>query len=148
MHFIRLCAPILALVLAIGGLASPPARGEQSIVESVLKGCANELRTYCKAVSPGRGRIASCLYAYEDKLSLSCAVAVYNGIVDLQTTTAHLEYYAQECGSDLLQYCGDVVPGGGRLYQCLAKNKATLTDACRSGLPSAEEEMRKLDLTK
>lgn len=148
MHFIRHCAPMVALLLAVGSLASAPARGEQSIVEAVKQGCAKELQTYCKGVTPGRGRIASCLYAYEDKISLGCAVAVYNGIVDLQTATAHLEYYAQECGSDLLQYCGDVVPGGGRLYQCLAKNKATLTDACRSGLPAAEEEMRKLGLSK
>lgn len=135
-------------IAAISGFATVPALAQESIAAAVKQGCAKELQTYCKDVTAGEGRIASCLYAYEDKLSLGCAVAVYEGVVDLQTATAHLEYYANQCGSDLMQYCSDVVPGGGRLYQCLAKNKATLTDPCRAGLPNAEEQMRKLGLAK
>lgn len=147
MKRIRLYMPMLVVAAVIGSLATAPAHA-QSVVAAVKQSCAKELQTYCKDVTAGEGRVASCLYAYEDKLSLGCAVSVYEGIVDLQAATEHLEFYAHQCGSDLLQYCGDVVPGEGRLYQCLAKNKATLTDPCRNGLGAAEQHMRKLGLVK
>ena len=129
-------------------LSAVPASAQQSIVDAVKQGCAKELATYCKDVSAGEGRIASCLYAYEDKLSLGCAVAVYNGILDLEQANASLRVYAKQCSSDLLQYCSTVVPGGGRLYECLVKNKATLTQECSSAVKNAEPEMRRLGIVK
>jgi Golgi apparatus protein 1 len=138
---------MLALVAITGAIPIAPARA-QSVVRQVAQSCAKELQTYCKDVTAGNGRIASCLYAYEDKLTLGCAVAVYQGILDLETATARLEMYAHECDSDLLQYCSDVVPGQGNLYQCLAKNKAKLTEGCAAGVERAEPELRKLGIVK
>ncbi len=94
----------------------------------------------------GEGRVASCLYAYEDKLSLSCAAAVYRGMVDLEKADVALRIYSKQCSSDLLQYCSAEVPGGGRLFTCLKKNKATLTRDCARALKEGEPHMRKLGL--
>lgn len=138
-----LAGSIIALVLA-----AAPASAQQSIVDAVKQGCAKELQTYCKDVTAGEGRIASCLYAYEDKLSLGCAVAVYNGILDLEEANESLRVYAKQCSSDLLQYCSTAVPGGGRLYGCLVKNKATLTQECSGAVKKAEPQMRKLGIVK
>ena len=129
-------------------LAVIPASAQQSIVDAVKQGCAQELQTYCKDVTAGEGRIASCLYAYEDKLSLGCAQAVYNGILDLEKANVSLRVYAKQCSSDLMQYCSTVVPGGGRLYDCLKKNKATLTGECSGAIKKAEPQMRKLGIVK
>lgn len=44
-----------------------------------------------------------------------------------------------ECWSDYAQYCGEMRRGGGKIYDCLEKNKATLTDPCRAALPSLKK---------
>lgn len=146
LQFLRLATIATSLVGLM--LSAVPVLAQQSIADAVKQGCAKELQTYCKGVTAGDGRIASCLYAYEDKLSLQCAVAVYKGVMDLQVATANLEIYARQCSSDLLQYCSAVVPGGGRLYECLTKNKATLTGECSATVKKAEPEMRRLVLVK
>ena len=138
-----ICGSLLSLALSASPLAA-----QQSIVDAVKQGCAKELQSYCKDVTAGEGRIASCLYAYEDKLSLGCAVAVYNGVLDLEDANAALRIYAKQCSSDLLQYCSTIPAGGGRLYACLMKNKATLTDQCRDAVKKGEPHMRKLGLVK
>lgn len=123
------------------------ALAQQSITAEVSAKCAKELQTYCKGVTLGEGRVAACLYAYEDKLSVQCAVSVYNGVEDFWAANANLQKYAKTCSSDLLQYCSDVPAGGGRLYACIKKNKATLTDACRAALTKAEPDMKRLGLS-
>jgi Golgi apparatus protein 1 len=143
----------LRLAMVAGSLigitfSAAPASAQQSIVDAVKQGCAKELQTYCKDVTAGEGRIASCLYAYEDKLSLGCAVAVYNGVLDLERANVSLRIYAKQCSSDLMQYCSTVEPGGGRLYGCIMKNKATLTKECSGAVKKAEPTMRKLGLVK
>lgn len=34
------------------------------------------------------------------------------------------------CGGDIARLCADVLPGGGRLAQCLTDNRAKLSPAC------------------
>lgn len=138
---------ILLSALTIVVLSASCASAQQSIVEEVNTKCANELKTYCKGVTLGEGRVAACLYAYEDKLSAQCAVAVYRGVDDFFAANANLRVYTKQCSSDLLQYCSKVPAGGGRLYDCIKKNKATLTDACRDALSKAEPDMKRLGLT-
>lgn len=135
------------LVLAVGFFAVEAATAQQSIVAEVNTKCATELKTYCNGVTLGEGRVAACLYAYEDKLTPQCAVAVYRGVDDFFTANANLRVYTRECSSDLLQYCSKVEPGGGRLYECIKKNKATLTDKCRAALTKAEPDMKRLGLS-
>jgi len=136
----------VGFAMACGLLSTDPVSAQQSIVEEVNSKCANELKTYCKGVTLGEGRIASCLYAYEDKLSTQCVVAVYRGVDDFFAANANLQVYAKVCSADLLQYCSKVPPGNGRVYECIKKNKATLTDACRAALTKAEPDMRRLGL--
>lgn len=137
---------IMGAVLTIGILSVPSALAQESIVSEVNTKCANELKTYCKGVLLGEGRVAACLYAYEDKLSTQCAVAVYRGVDDFFAANANLRYYAKQCSADLLQYCSKVPAGEGRLYECIKKNKATLTDTCRDALTKAEPDMKRLGL--
>jgi hypothetical protein len=137
---------ILICFAAVGGLLAGPAAAQQSIVAEVSSKCANELKTHCKGVTLGEGRVAACLYAYEDKLSAQCTVAVYKAVDDYFAANANIKIYAKECSADLVQYCSNVPPGGGRLYECIRKNKATLTDACRAALTKAEPDMKRLGL--
>ena len=56
--------PFTSLAAAVVLLLSGPiASAQQNVVETVVKGCETELTTYCQGVTPGQGRILSCLYA-------------------------------------------------------------------------------------
>lgn len=134
------------LVFVAAILPASTALAQQSITAEVNEKCANELKTYCKGVTLGDGRVAACLYAYEDKLSAQCTLAVYRGVEDFWIANENLKVYAKVCSADLVQYCSTVPAGGGRLFSCIKKNKATLTDACRAALSKAEPDMKRLGL--
>jgi hypothetical protein len=129
MRYSALAVAIIA-VLAFGGAAS----AEQSLIDTVAKGCDKEIKTYCKDVTMGEGRVLACLYAYEDKLSGKCEYALYDAAVRLQRAITALAYVANECEPDLKAYCSDIQPGGGRLLQCIEKNDAKVGKRCKQAM--------------
>ena len=42
------------------------------------------------------------------------------------------------CVEDARKFCSDVKPGGGRVYQCMAKHNAELSPPCRERLTEAK----------
>ncbi len=118
---------VFVCMLIAGGTASA---AEKGIVETVAEGCKQELETYCKAVTPGEGRVLACLYAYQDKLSGRCEYALYDAAVQLERVVAALTYVANECRDDLKAYCADVKPGEGRLLDCIDRNKEKVSNRC------------------
>ena len=121
---------VMGMVLVFGGAAS----AQQSLVESVVKGCDKELKTYCKDVTPGEGRGLACLYAFSDKLSAQCEYALYDAAAQLERAINALAYAANECRDDLTKYCADIKPGQGRLVQCIEKNDAKVSSRCKQAL--------------
>jgi hypothetical protein len=67
----------LGLMLTLMGNA----HAAKDLVQTVKDGCKKELESYCKDVTPGKGRVLACLYAYEDKLSGGCVYALYDASV-------------------------------------------------------------------
>ena len=123
---------IVTFVVAL--LAAPQAFAIEKVVESVAKGCDKEIKTYCKNVTPGEGRVLACLYAHEDKLSGKCDYALYDAAVQLERFVAALTYLANECEDDLEKYCSNIRPGQGRLLDCLDRNKKKLQNRCTQAL--------------
>jgi len=121
---------VIGMVLVFGGVVS----AQQSLVESVVKGCDKELKTYCKDVTPGEGRGLACLYAFSDKLSAKCEYALYDAAAQLERAVAALSYTVNECRDDLTKYCSDIKPGQGRLLQCIEKNDAKVSGRCKQAL--------------
>ncbi len=124
---------VLTLVVALG-LGVCGSLAAQNLVETVAEGCKTEIETYCKAVSPGEGRVLACLYAYQDKLSGKCEFALYDSAVRLERAVAALSYVAKECEADLATHCAGVRAGEGRLLQCLEKNDAKVSPRCKGAL--------------
>lgn len=106
----------------------------ENIVESVAKGCEKEIKSYCKKVTVGEGRVLACLYAYSDKLSGQCEYALYDAAVQLERFIATLTYVANECDSDLQKYCSSVAMGKGRLLACLKRNEKNIETRCGQAL--------------
>ena len=115
-------------------LSGPIASAQQNIVETVATGCESELKTYCNGVTPGEGRILSCLYAYGDKLSGQCEFALYDAAAQLERFVAALSYVANECGDDIDKFCASVEMGEGRILACLDSNSTKIQGRCTQAL--------------
>jgi hypothetical protein len=121
---------VIGMVLVFSGVAS----AQQGLVDSVAKGCDKELKTFCKDVTPGEGRVLACLYAHEDKLSGQCEYALYDAAVQLERVVNAVAYAANECREELTKYCADIKPGQGRLLQCMEKNDAKVSKRCKQAM--------------
>jgi len=118
----------LFLVCAMSAFAS------ENLVEIVARGCDKEIKTFCKDVTPGEGRILACLYAHNDKLSGSCEYALYDAATQLERAVAALAYVANECDDDLDKFCAAVEVGEGRLVQCLNEHEKKVSKRCNQAL--------------
>ncbi|MGI9514191.1 MAG: hypothetical protein ACR2OL_14915 [Anderseniella sp.] len=115
---------------------------QDSVAEMVLDDCALELEDYCEWVSPGRGRIAACLYAHNDRLSKQCAISLRVGLVQFRMILAAIDHVRTQCHSDLDKYCSGVEVGGGRVYRCLSHNNDKLTKSCSAAFAEAKEDLQ------
>jgi hypothetical protein len=106
----------------------------ETLIDSVVKGCDKELKTYCKDVTPGEGRVVACLYAFSDKLSPQCEYALYDAAAQLERALTALTYVANECRDDLQKFCSGTQPGGGRVLQCIEKNDAKVSKRCKTAI--------------
>ena len=122
---------LAAALLLIWG---PTASAQQDIIETVANGCKTELQTYCKGVTPGEGRILSCLYAYGDKISGQCEYALYDAAAQLERFVAALSYVANECDQDIDKYCAGVQAGEGRILACLEAQGTKIQGRCDTAL--------------
>jgi hypothetical protein len=130
MRYAMVWMVVIGMVLVFSGVVS----AQQTLVDTVVKGCDKELKTYCKDVTPGEGRVVACLYAYEDKLSARCEYALYDAAAQLERAINALAYAANECRDDLSKFCSDIKAGEGRLLQCIDKNDAKISTRCKQAL--------------
>ena len=125
---------VFVLILGLMLTSMGNAHANKDLVQTVQDGCKKELESYCKDVTPGKGRILACLYAYEDKLSGSCVYALYDASVQLERAIVALTYIANECRDDLKEYCASVEAGEGRLLKCLEQHEAKVSDRCKQAV--------------
>jgi len=130
----------VGVLLVMTPLASSSA--QESVAEMVLKGCKKELVSYCSTVTPGRGRIAACLFAHNDKLSEQCEGMLEVGLVQLSLILSTVSYVVEQCYRDIDKHCENVVIGGGRLRKCLAQNRDKLEKNCEAVFTQAEKDLQ------
>ncbi len=96
--------------------------------------CEKEIDAYCSQVTPGDGRLLSCFYAHEDKLSIQCVNALYDGMAALERAVDAISYVANQCRDDIDTHCGETIPGEGRVLKCLLAKKADVSDTCSGAI--------------
>ena len=99
-------------------------------VADILGACEADIASYCAEVEPGDGRIAACLYAYEDKLSEPCDAAMADTADVIDLFFDRLRYVKQQCGEDIRTLCSEVELGQGRLFTCLAEKRSEISAGC------------------
>ena len=95
--------------------------------------CAADVAKFCKDVQPGGGRIAKCLKEHEKELSATCKQ--HNA-----ESKRHWKETTQACHDDVLKFCKDVKPGGGRIVQCLKEHQNELSPECKERLAQPRKE--------
>ena len=126
---------IFGFFLAIAIIAQASVTfAQSSVVETVIKSCQNEIESYCSQVTPGEGRLLACFYAHENKLTVQCINALYNGMAALELAVEAISFVASQCRQDIKSLCGATVPGEGRIAACLLDKKAELSSHCSSAI--------------
>ena len=103
-------------------------------VKKIEVACSDDVKKYCSTVTPGEGRLILCMQAHEDKVSEKCDFAVFQASRNLSRALDRIDRAADICWGDIEKFCSHVPEGGGRILQCLASQKASLTSACRTEL--------------
>jgi hypothetical protein len=118
---------MLAALMLVGNAFADE---DQSLMDYVAESCAKELTEYCSTVTPGEGRLVHCIAAHEDKLSAQCEVALFQAAVIIDELVNGMVDVAVACEGPLLERCGDVELGEGRVLMCLKENSDATSDAC------------------
>ncbi len=133
------CASLLAITVL-----SPNVEAQSQAGRTLAQDCTGDLNKYCAAIVPGEGRKVACLISYSDRISPRCRLTAFVAGKVLAENVLRLEKLAFKCSSAIPSLCSDVPIGGGRIYDCLKKNKARLLPDCRNALPQFESQfMRK-----
>jgi len=135
----RKAATIFAIVAAM--LVAPNATRAQDSVAQWTKfiqgSCGKEMKSLCAGVKQGQGRILSCLYAREDRLSAKCGQAVLGSLDRLGAALGALANAKRICAADADRLCNGVVAGDGNLVGCLAKARTAVSKECNATLDAA-----------
>ena len=106
----------------------------QDPVSTVTEGCKAEIESYCSQVTAGEGRLLACFFAHEDKLSGQCQYALYSASAQLEHAISALNYVAGQCQNDMVNLCGDVQLGEGRVVDCLKSKGDEVSAACTQAM--------------
>lgn len=107
---------------------------QDSVIETVVDACREDLHQYCADVTPGEGRVLYCVAAHLDKLSGQCEYALYQAASVLEELAVGVARFARSCRTEIESLCGDVRAGEGRILACLQQNDEQLGDNCRTAI--------------
>ena len=130
-------ALLFALILAFTLSALP----QPSRAQGVLEACERPIEAFCSEVTPGDGRIISCLYAHEDQLDETCANTISDVGDILDHVFATIRGAMTTCAMDIEKQCKGVEFGGGRIMTCLQENSASITPECRAAVDRFSTEL-------
>ena len=127
---------LAVLLLSAGGV---PAQVDP--IENALAACQPEIETYCSQVTPGDGRLLACFVAHEDKLSGQCGWALYQAMEAFDAFADAISYVATSCWDDMVEHCGEVEVGEGRVATCLLENREKVSSECQQAMKDVELEV-------
>ena len=94
-------------------------------VETVESACVADIDAFCSEVTPGKGRLALCMRAHEDRLSRSCWSTLQRVGRNVERA---VEQIAESCWNEVRTLCGDK----DNLRQCVAQKKDSLSSSCKT----------------
>lgn len=96
-----------------------------SAIKRVEDACGNDIERFCSEVTPGGGRIASCVQAYTDQLSRRCQFTLRRAVNRVQQA---VENIADTCMTAVQQQCGDT----DNVRNCVQQKRSSLPQSCQT----------------
>jgi len=109
--------------------------------QGLLENCSTDIVKFCSQVSPGNGRVVSCLYAHEDSITEACDAATDDMGALIDGFFASVGEAYAICAPDIESKCSDVKFGQGRIVSCLAENQETLGQDCADIVTTLKEDL-------
>jgi hypothetical protein len=102
--------------------------------KGILESCVGDIPKYCSDVTPGNGRIISCIYAHEDKISEECSASMVDigDALDYMYDTVIVAMVI--CDEDIKKLCPASEIGGGETLSCLTENSSAVTAECKGSV--------------
>jgi hypothetical protein len=107
-------------------------------IETVERGCADDIANFCGKVTRGEGRLLLCMQAHEDQLGRRCQFALYRASRRLDNALQRVERIADACWADIEAQCGDA----DRVGQCVVQNRASLSSACQTVVGALQQAVQ------
>jgi hypothetical protein len=107
-------------------------------IETVEKGCADDINAFCGKVTRGEGRLLLCMQAHEDQVSRRCQFALYRVSRRLENALHRVERMADACWADIEAQCGDT----DRIGQCVVQKRASLSSSCQSVVSAIQQTVQ------
>jgi Cysteine rich repeat len=107
-------------------------------VEKLETACAQDIKKYCRTVTPGEGRMIYCMQAHEDKISAKCIFELEDTANAILAAAEALKGGVIACKAEITGVCGKVKPGEGRIATCLLENKSTASTPCADAIAKVQ----------
>ncbi len=111
----------LMVLLTLAAMAASVSSQAQPLAlhdSTVFKACGNDLRKHCSKVSPGGGRMLTCLQQQGEQLSATCQA-------ELPKLT--------QCRQEIQRLCGDGTPAQWRV--CFESKQQQFSPECQQMAP-------------
>jgi len=99
--------------------------------------CEKDIAKFCKNIEPGEGRILQCLRLFEEELTPPCKE-------HLAQIEKAVEEVQSACADDYALFCSSLLPGQGRIAECLEKNQEILTPKCKKNLGAVKQKAKEI----
>jgi hypothetical protein len=109
----------------------PMSNGALAQQTGIANACAADARSLCAGVTPGEGRLETCIKTHSSELSGACRAALLKDAA-----------IRKLCAADIKENCAGITPGSGRLEGCMKAHLAKLSDACKEAIGSAARDSR------
>jgi PRC-barrel domain/Cysteine rich repeat len=110
-------------------------------IETLQAACAADIEAFCGEVTPGKGRLALCMRAHEDRLSRRCWSTLQRVGRNVERA---VERSAENCWNEVRALCGEK----DDYRQCVAQKKESLSSACETIVTALGQRLRQVqDLT-
>ncbi len=96
-----------------------------SAIERIRNSCGDDIDRFCGDITPGGGRVAACVQAYADQLSLRCQLTLRRTANRIEQAVQNI---ADTCMSAVQQQCGD----SDNVRQCVQQKASALPQSCQT----------------
>lgn len=104
--------------------------------------CATDIKTLCKGVVPGEGRVIACLRDARANITDELCRRQVLRLLGFVVEDHRMDYELMSaCKPDVQQFCAGVVPGDGLVHDCLRRSRDHVSHECAA----AEEKVEMME---